>query len=504
VAATESKMAMIPMGDIPALYTERLETDRLCVAHGADRLSWGEMAQRASRRASALKALGVAKNDIVALVAPNENAIFEWAFAAWKLGATPSVISERLPMAELSAILDVAKPTAVFAADAAIQGATGARPMDYGLREGDDQPIPSIVGDHWKAMASGGSSGRPKMIVDMGRGEVDPDTVLLNLPTGGTVLNPGPLCHNAPFTFMSMALHRGNSVISMKRFDAEEALRLIDIASVTWTNFVPTMMNRIWSLPADIRSRYDISSLDAVWHTAAPMPAWLKEAWIDWLGPEKVWEIYGGTERQGNTVISGTDWTTHRGSVGRPINCDIRIIAENGEQLGPGEIGEIYLLPDSGASSTYHYLGADAPRSANGYETIGDFGWLDDDGFLYIADRRADLIIRGGMNIYPAEIENALAEHPDVDGAVVIGLPHRDLGAMVHAIVNPVVGVATPLETEELDLFLSTRLAKYKLPGTYEFTDEPLRDEAGKVRRSQLRDERMKMTSATETSGVGA
>ncbi|HEY0939998.1 MAG TPA: AMP-binding protein [Steroidobacter sp.] len=489
-------MASIPMGDIPTWYADRLGGERLCVVHQEQRLSWADMAVRANRRASALKRLGVKKDDIVALVLPNENAVFELAFAVWKLGATPSVISARLPGHELEAVLDVACPRAIFASDPAIRQTTGALPADYGLREGSDETLPSVVGNHWKAMTSGGSSGRPKMIVDLGLGAVDPEAPPLNMPRAGAVLNAGPLCHNAPFTFMSIALHHGNSVVSMPRFDAEETLRLIERYRIAWANLVPTMMSRIWSLPEEVRARYDVSSLEAVWHTAAPMPAWLKQAWIDWLGPQKVWEIYGGTERQGNTVISGSEWLTHRGSVGRPINCHIRILGEQGEVLAPGEIGEIHLLPFTGAGSTYRYLGAEPRRSSDGYETIGDFGWLDQEGFLYIADRRADLIIRGGMNIYPAEIENALSEHPGVEVAVVIGLPDRDLGSVVHAIVKRSPDAEAEMSADTLSAFLGTKLARYKLPASYEFTEQPLRDEAGKVRRSQLRAERIALRAA--------
>lgn len=491
-------MASIPMGDIPAWYSNSLGSDRLCVVHQEARLSWGEMAVRANRRAWALKRLGVNKDDIVALVMSNENAVFELAFAIWKLGATPSVISARLPMDELKAILGLARPKAIFATDSAIQSSTGALPSDYGLREGSDEALPSVIGSHWKAMTSGGSSGRPKIIIDLGPGAVDPDEPPLNMPLGEAVLNAGPLCHNAPFTFMSIALHHGNSVISMPRFDAEEALCLIERHRIAWANLVPTMMSRIWALPEALRSRYDLSSLKAIWHTAAPMPGWLKEAWLDWLGPEKIWEIYGGTERQGNTVISGVDWLSHRGSVGRPVNCHIRILDDSGNVVPQGEVGEIHLLPYTGAGSTYRYLGAEARRSSDGYETIGDFGWLDEDGYLYIADRRADLIIRGGMNIYPAEIENALSEHPGVELAVVIGLPHPDLGSAVHAIVQRPAG-GEPVSAETLNAFLATKLTRYKLPASYEFTLEPLRDEAGKVRRGQLRAERIALRESGNT-----
>ncbi len=484
-------MPLIPMGDVPRLHADRFGDDRLCVVHEDRRLSWRDMARRADRRASGLRRLGVKKDDIVALVLPNENAVFELAFAIWKLGATPAVISPRLPADELRGILEVARPSAVFASDPEIRRATGALPADYGLREGSDEILNSIVGNHWKAMTSGGSSGRPKVIVDLAPSSVDPDESRLNMPQDGVVLNAGPLCHNAPFTFMSIALHHGNSVVSMSRFDAAETLRLIEEYGVAWVNLVPTMMSRIWSLPAEVRSRSNLSSLQAVWHTAAPMPAWLKEAWIDWIGAGKVWEIYGGTERQGNTVIDGNEWLAHRGSVGRPINCSIRILGEAGQSLPTGEVGEIHLLPFTGAGSTYRYLGAEPQRSSDGYETIGDFGWLDEEGYLYIADRRADLIIRGGMNVYPAEVENALSEHPGVEVAVAIGLPDGDLGSVVHAIVKRSRDGAPAATAEALAAFLETKLARYKRPASYEFTEQSLRDEAGKVRRGQLRAERI-------------
>jgi bile acid-coenzyme A ligase len=229
---------------------------------------------------------------------------------------------------------------------------------------------------------------------------------------------------------------------------------------------------------------------------AAPMPAWLKQAWIDWLGAERIWELYGGTEAQGSTVICGTEWLEHRGSVGRPVNCDIRILDEQGVVRPPGEVGEIFLLPAGGPGATYHYLGAEARAAGEGYESIGDFGWLDADGYLYIADRRTDLILSGGANIYPAEVEVALMEHPGVEVAVVIGLPHEDLGAVAHAIVKPQADWTEPLDQAVLSDFLSERLVRYKTPRSYEFTGASLRDDAGKVRRAQLREERLGAGSA--------
>jgi bile acid-coenzyme A ligase len=277
----------------------------------------------------------------------------------------------------------------------------------------------------------------------------------------------------------------------MPKFDPEEALRLIEKNRVAWVNMVPTMMLRIRRLPEEIRNNYDLSSLETVWHMAAPMPAWLKEEWIHWIGPDKIWEYYGGTEAQGATIISGSEWLGHRGSVGRPFNCEIQVLDEAGSTLPTGEIGEIYMRPESWPVTTYHYLGANARTAANGFESIGDFGWMDAEGYLYLADRRTDLILSGGANIYPAEVEAVLMEHPSVEVAVVIGLPHEDLGAAVHAIVKPHPEQAMMLDAATLDAFVRERLTRYKAPRSYEFTNEMLRDDSGKVRRTQLREQRV-------------
>jgi bile acid-coenzyme A ligase len=283
-----------------------------------------------------------------------------------------------------------------------------------------------------------------------------------------------------------LALIGGASVVGMERFDAETTLKLIEDHRVAYVCLVPTMMHRIWRLGEAARAACDLSSLREVWHMAAPMPPWLKEAWIEWLGPERIFELYGGTEGQGHTTISGAEWLRHRGSVGKPVEGRLRILDEDGKALCAGEVGEIYFSPAKGAS--YHYLGAEPRSTADGWESLGDFGWLDTDGYLYIADRRTDMILSGGANIYPAEVEGALMEHPEVAEAVVIGLPDEDLGASVHAIIRLASG---GVGETALAAFLAERLARSKIPRSFEFTQAFLRDDAGKVRRSRLRQERM-------------
>ena len=231
------------------------------------------------------------------------------------------------------------------------------------------------------------------------------------MPLGASLLNPGPLYHNAPFIVSHTALFNGGRVTGLVKFDAEETLRLIEASRVQWVNFVPTMMHRIWALPDEVRNRYDLSSLQIVFHMAAPMPPWLKEKWIEWLGPERIYELYGGTERRAPRIISGVEWLAHTGSVGKIGETSrLRIIGEDGNDVAPGETGEIYFLPNDGAGSTYHYLGAEPKRRPDGWESLGDIGRLDAEGYLYLGDRLADMILRGGANIYPAEIEAAVTD----------------------------------------------------------------------------------------------
>jgi bile acid-coenzyme A ligase len=226
-----------------------------------------------------------------------------------------------------------------------------------------------------------------------------------------------------------------------------------------------------------------------LWHLAAPCPAWLKQAYIDWLGADVIWELYGGTEGQGSTVITGAEWLLHRGSVGKPVEtCEMKIVDEAGNTLPPGEVGEVFMRPKAGPGTTYRYIGAEAKSMAGGWESLGDMGYLDADGYLYLSDRQTDMILSGGANIYPAEVEAAIDAFPGVRSSAVIGLPHEDLGNSIHAIVDVPDGSVT---TAALLTHLAERLVRYKVPRTVEFVTEPLRDDAGKVRRKALRAERV-------------
>jgi len=479
---------LMAMGHVLNVHAER-DPDRPALTFEGVTLTRRELAGRVNRRARALARAGVTAGDFVAIALPNSAAFLELAFAIWALGATPAPLSHKLPQAELDGILELMSPRLLIIDDGARTGGrawlTAAATLDGDL---DPGPLPEIPARHLKAMASGGSTGRPKVIVDMAPGMIDPDVPLLGMLADDTLLNPGPLYHAAPFGMTTFAMAWGLHVVLMPRFDAEEVLRLVEQYRVNWLFQVPTMMHRIWALPDTVKARYDLSSVDMVLHIAAVCPPWLKQAWIDWLGAEVIWEIYTGTEALGGTGINGRDWLAQPGSVGRVLpGFEIQVLDEAGQPCPPGEVGEIFFRPLRGRGTTYRYVGAEA-KAAGEFETLGDMGHLDADGWLYLADRRVDLIISGGANIYPAEVEAAIDAFPGVQCSVVIGLPDADLGQRAHALVETVEGT---LDETALREFLRARLAPFKQPRSFEVTRERLRDDAGKVRRSALRAARL-------------
>lgn len=482
---------LIPMADVPRWYAERKPKGTIAITHGEDALTWEQLERNANRRARAFAARGVKPGDFVAIGLPNGNTFFETSFAVWKCGATPTSLTWRLPRGEAAAVLDILKPSLVVGGQPD-WNAPNSLPVDFEPEGFSDEPVDNPVARYWKAMTSGGSTGRPKVILDHQPAVVETSVdQRLGIVRNVSLLNPGPLYHNAPFIISHTALFAGGRLTGMVKFDAEETLRLIEQNGVQWVNFVPTMMHRIWALPDEVRNRYDVSSLHTVFHMAAPMPAWLKEKWIEWLGPEKIWELYGGTEAQGACVINGVEWLEHRGSVGKILETSrLRIIGEDGNDVPVGETGEIYFLPNDGAGCTYHYLGADPKRRADGWESLGDIGRLDADGYLYLGDRLADMILRGGANIYPAEVEAAVSAHPEVRSCVVVGLPDPEFGQRVHAILELTEGADAQAVADGMGDFLDDRLSRYKHPESFEIVSVGLRDDSGKVRRTLLRDER--------------
>ena len=483
-------MAMVSLSHILAHWVAR-HPDTAAVTHDATTLTWAELDRASNRLARAYAQLGVKQDDFVTIALPNGVEFFVATFAVWKLGATPQPVSAKLPRFEREQIIEVGKPALVVGAGAGEVTNVASVPPGY-LPDATlpDGPLPEATATYFKAMTSGGSTGRPKLIVSHTPALWDPDGAFMNVPTEGSVLVPGPLYHNGPFLWAMVGLFKGNQVTVTTRFDAAETLRLIAERRVDTLYLVPTMMQRIWSLPEEIRAAHDLSSLRTLWHLAAPCPAWLKEAFIGWLGASVIWELYGGTEGQGSTLLDGNEWLAHRGSVGKPVaTCEMKIVDEHGATLPANEVGEVYLRPRAGAGTTYHYIGDTARAIDGGWESIGDMGYFDADGYLYLSDRRTDMILCGGANVYPAEVEAAIDAFPGVRSSAVIGLPHADLGNAVHAIVDAPAGDVT---AEALLAHLRERLVRYKLPRTIEFVSEPLRDDAGKVRRTELRARRLR------------
>jgi bile acid-coenzyme A ligase len=467
---------------------------RPAITCGEESVTRAVIESSANRLARDLVAGGAVQGDMITIALPNS---IDWfvAFAAcWKIGAIPQPVSAKLPERELRAILELADPSVVIGVPADL--AAGRRALPTGYRPDpnlSDDPLPDVTSAAWKAPTSGGSTGRPKLIVSGDPSLYDQSTLPLFGQADGCMVIPAPLYHNGPIVWSCSAWLAGSHVVVLPRFDAEATLAAIDRYSADTVYLVPTMMKRIWRLPEHVRDSYDLSSLQSVWHLAEPCPQWLKQVWIDWLGPDRIFELYAGTEAQAATIITGAEWLAHRGSVGRPAPGTVMICGPEGNEVAAGREGEVWLRT-ARDRPTYRYVGAAARSREGGWESLGDMGWLDADNYLYLGDRLEDMILTGGANVYPAEVEAAMQEHPAVHSVAVIGLPDEDLGSVVHAVVE-----ADPasVSEEDLVLFLADRVARYKIPRSIEFTDQPLRNEAGKVRRSALRADRVAPDNGT-------
>ncbi|WP_420450272.1 AMP-binding protein [Ilumatobacter sp.] len=473
-----------------ALARER--PDAPAVTCGERTLSRSELVDAATRQAHEIASLGVSAGDFVTIASPNSVEWFVAYVACWDVGAVPQPVSAKLPPRELAAIVELAGSKVVIGApsqSASLLDDSVVR-LEHGHVPGAEfgtEPLPDVTSPAWKAPTSGGSTGRPKLIVSGDPATWDDDApIRFGFEPDGCLVMPGPLYHNGPGVWSCNALLVGSHVVLLERFDAEATLAAIERHHGDVVYVVPTMMKRILRLDDDVRLGYDLSSLRVLWHLAEPCPPWLKEAYIDWLGPDVIHELYAGTEGQAVTIITGAEWLDHRGSVGRVSTGEMKVCDADGEELPAGEEGEVWMR-STRDDPTYLYVGAEPRTLEGGWESLGDMGWFDADGYLYLGDRVADMILSGGANIYPAEVEAAIGEHPEVHSCAVIGIPSDDRGSDVHAIVQ-----ADEARVPRADLleFLGERLTRYKIPRTIEYVDTPMRDDAGKVRRSALRADR--------------
>jgi len=444
-----------------------------------------QLEARANQVGRALAARGVGVGDRVGLELRNSPELVAALFGAWKVGAAPVPIRWDLPEWERDRVAKVLDGKLVITErDLSVFDEADRQPTD---------PLPAVVAPVLNGICSSGSTGTPKVIMSLRPATYDPELVkpfpiYWGVEIGRQrILCPTTLYHTNGFHTM-MNYVAGDFVVIMEKFDAARVVDLIERHRITNFTSTSTMLQRISQVP-DLAQR-DLSSLVWVLQGAQVIPAGLVQFWIDLVGAQKVYMSYGMTEQLGLAAIRGDEWLTHRGSVGRGIrDTEIKILDADQRQVPPREIGEIYLR--SPYTGGYGYLGdaGNLPTTPDGFSTAGDLGWMDEEGFLYVVDRRVDMIISGGANVYPAEVEAALFEDPDVADVVVVGLTDEHWGRRVHAIVEP-KDKANPPTAEQIIAFAKSHLAAYKVPKTVEFVDSIPRSAATKVNRGQLIAER--------------
>ena len=499
----------------PGWHAERAP-DRPAIIMGStgETATFAELEDRSSRLARALRDRGLTEGDHLAILMENNRPFLEVVWAAQRSGLHYTAINSHLRPAEVQYVLDDCGATALVASEAmadvvagldrsrltveiaGVGDLPGFERYDDVLAAAPADPIDETEGR--ELLYSSGTTGRPKGVrkplpgTPVGDPTAKPVMVAQALAHFGagpesTYLCPAPLYHAAPLVYSTSMLRLGATVVVMERFDPLVCLDLIERHHVTFAQFVPTMFVRLLRLPAPERERHDVSSLQVVVHAAAPCPVSVKRQMIDWWGPI-IHEYYAGTEDIGSTFITTGEWLAHPGSVGRPID-ECHIVGEDGEDAPAGEAGVVYFA--GGLPFEYHNDPEKTASVSNdkGWRTLGDIGYLDEDGYLYLTDRLAHMIISGGVNIYPQEAENVLAGHPSVVDVAVIGVPHPEMGEEVKAVVqvaDPADG--TPALQAELLAYCRDELATFKCPRSVDFVDELPRDPNGKLYKGRLRE----------------
>ncbi|MDT5340148.1 MAG: long-chain acyl-CoA synthetase [Mycobacterium sp.] len=477
-------------------------------------IDYGELYARSQRVAAVLHEAGLRRGDGVALVLPNRREFLEIAWGCQLSGLYYSAVNTHFTPDEVLYVIEDSESRAVFI-DASMtllgERIVGAgcgvelhiavggelprwQPYDGLMAKAGAAPPPS---DGSEMLYSSGTTGRPKAV----RRPLPTDgngswaqkvleqalTQRYAMTSSSVYLSPAPLYHAAGVNY-TMAVHRvGAASILMGRFDAEVVLRLVQEHRVTHAQFVPTMFVRMLKLPPHVRDSYDVSSLECVIHAAAPCPVDVKRQMMDWFGPI-IHEYYGGTEGFAGSTIGPEEWIAHPGSVGRPFS-PVHVVAEDGSERPVGESGELFF--EGGPTFEYFKDPAKTASVSNerGWRSLGDMGYVDDDGYVYLTDRSSFMIVSGGVNIYPQEAENLLIMHPKLVDAAVFGVPNEEFGEEVKAVVQPADGVvAGPDLAAELIEFCRTHLATYKCPRTVEFDSDLPRDPNGKLYKRRIRD----------------
>jgi long-chain acyl-CoA synthetase len=499
---------------VPTGVLAEVTSDRPAVVMADGRvLTYGRLERASNQLAHWFRSIGLGRGDHVAFVLENRPEYFVVMWAAQRAGLYYTPCSTRLGPSELEHIVTDCGAQVLIASDRTVAAATAVKAPAVRRRllvgdaavEGWEELGSAIGGEPETPIAdqsegshlmySSGTTGLPKGVRHPLPDEPFPQPArgfaqLFGATDDTVFLSPAPLYHAAPLLFALMIHRLGGCIVVEERFDPREFLELVERHRVTMSQVVPTMFIRLLALPDDVRERADVSSLEVVVHAAAPCPIEVKERMIGWLGPV-VHEYYSATEGIGFVYCDSESWLAHRGTVGRSLLGPVHILDEDGNELPVGTPGTIYF-----ESGGFEYLGdPDKTNGARdpqgrGWSTVGDVGYLDDDGFLYLTDRKSYVIISGGVNIYPQEAENTLAVHPKVADVAVFGVPDDEMGEKVHAVVELAAGVMPSAEVEaELLQFCRDRLAPYKCPRSLDFRDELPRHETGKLYKRLLKDE---------------
>jgi len=479
-----------------------------------DVISFGELHAASQRVSAALHDAGLRRGDGVALVLPNRPEFFEITWGCQLSGLYYTAVNTHFTPDEIAYVIDDSDAKAVFLdesmADLAAHVRIANAGVDVHITVGGGHPgwqpygdavarageAPKVT-DGSEMLYSSGTTGRPKAVRRAlpadGNGSWAQSVLELALihkygmTAGSVYLSPAPMYHAAGVNY-TMAVNRvGAAAVIMAKFDAEDVLRLIETHRVTHAQFVPTMFVRMLKLPEAVRRRYDVSSLQCVIHAAAPCPVDVKHQMMEWFGPI-IHEYYGGTEGFAGSTIGPQEWLAHPGSVGIPMS-PVHVVGDDRAEVSIGQTGELFF--EGGPAFEYFKDPAKTASVCNdrGWRSLGDMGYVDEDGYLYLTDRSSFMIVSGGVNIYPQEAENLLVMHPKLVDAAVFGIPNDEFGEEVKAVVQPVDGVAAgpDLETELIE-YCRTHLAGYKCPRTIEFDAALPRDPNGKLYKRRIRE----------------
>lgn len=481
-------------------------------------ITFAEYEARANKVAWLLRDLGLRRGDHVAFFCENHPRYFELQGGAERAGLYYTCVNSHLRPDELAYVVTDCQARVLVTSAGLREVAHAAAPkcpgvelfldLDAESADGAYRPYLDAVGRYPAGpipdeqlgaamLYSSGTTGRPKGILrplpEFSPSDPLPVTafvseVLFAMRPGMTYLSPAPAYHSAPQAAVAAAMRLGATTIVMERFDPERYLSLLERHQVTHSQVVPTMFSRMLKLPEDVRRRYDVSSLEIVVHAAAPCPVPVKQAMIDWFGPV-IREYYGATEANGFTVCTSEEWLAHRGTVGRPVLGELLVLDPDGNACPVGQPGVVWFR----GATNFEYFGdpvktAESRDPSGETSTVGDMGYVDDDGYLFLTDRTSFMIISGGVNVYPQEVENLLVTYPKVMDAAVFGVPNDDLGEEVKAVVQPFDGIAPGPELEaELIAFCRGELATIKCPRSVDFVDELPRRPTGKLAKAELR-----------------